>query len=410
MQNLFNFSNLKDRSYLLLIISMALCLSLSQTILTPSLDYIALSIKNNNQSFYDYALIATLAATIPQASSIIAGYLINNLPYKRLIVLVCSTITALSIVMFFYQQHIALYAIFVIICGILLNALICGLDRQLVTLLAHKIRDFQNDLMILCTILAIINYKFSSYIFAIFGLNGIITYCVLLDCVIFTCLRSIPIIEQTITSDEPQVKLPNIMTLFKIILRHKKLITFIGIMYTMIFACSGLTLLLTTKIHHEHLSTTFWSSNMAFMAFGGLFGAIICKTRIMQQLNSILIVCIGEVIFGLCFIGVSQITSEHGIIALVWILGFVNPFILINMNTIVFKYISRHNDLIIISPVVNGLLTSLVYLACLIGPTILNPLLQFGIYYQTLLIACGVITISLAILLINIKNLRNEFI
>ncbi len=401
MKQIFNFTNYKDRNYTLLLVSVVLCLGLSQTVLIPSLDYVALSIKNNNHTFYNYATIAALAASLPPASSLFAGYLVNNIAYKTLISLICGIITFLCLVAFFYHQNFIMYAIFVLCCGILFNALYCGLDRQIVTLLADKIREFQSDFFITSGVSAIVNYKISNYLFLHLGLYGIMGYSLLLTVIIYNCLNAI-YIDPTITQNQaPKANLPNIRVLLKILLKHRKLITFLGIMLTIMFISSGLILLLTTKIHHENLPTTLWSSNMAFMAFGSLLGAITCKARFFKNLNGIATICVAEALYGMCLFAIPMVHSANGLIAIIWLSGFLTPFVLINMNTIFFKYISRDTELIGISPVVNGFIMSAFYILCLIGPMILNQLLQFGIDYKILLI--------LAIILINIKVLRTDF-
>ncbi|HLX54788.1 MAG TPA: MFS transporter [Aquella sp.] len=409
MRQIFNIANYKDRNYTLLLISLALCFASFQTVLIPSLDYIALSIKNNNHTFYNYATVAALATSLPAACSLLAGYLVNNLTYKTLINLICGVVTFFYVLTFFYHQNFVMYAIFVICCGLLFNALFFGLDRQIVTLLTDKIREFQNDMFILGGILAIINYKISGYLFLHFGLYGIAGYCLVLNIIIYICLNAINIDPNVIQNQVPKASLPNIKNLFKTLLKHRKLIVFMGIMLTIMFTSSGLTLLLTTKIHHENLPTTLWSSNMAFMALGGLLGAMVCKLRVWQNINGILILCVAEVLFGICLFGISWIHSANGLLAILWFCGFLNPFILINMNTIFFKYVSNNSDLISISPVVNGLTTSAFYVLCLIGPMILNRLLQFGIDYKILLITCGMLEILLAVILVNIKSLRTDF-
>ncbi|MCE3268308.1 MAG: hypothetical protein K0R49_560 [Burkholderiales bacterium] len=409
MRYIFDFTNYKDQNYTLILVSVALFFSSFTTVLIPSLDYMALSIKNNNHTFYNYATIATLAASLPPACSLLNGYLVNNIAYKTLTNMTCGMVMFLYIIIFFYHQNFLVYTVLVILCGILLNALFLGLDRQIVTLLANKIKEFQNDAFILNGLLAIINYKISNYLFLHFELHGIIVYCLFLNAILFICLNAISTAPKVSSNYISKHKLPNIKVLLKILLEHEKLIIFLVIMLSIMFISSGLTLLLTTKIHHENLPTSLWSSNMAFMAFGGLLGAIICKVRVFQNINSILIICIAEVLFGICLISISIVHLANLLIAILWFCGFLNPFILINMNTVFLKYVSNYSELISISPVVNGLTSSAFYIVCLIGPIILNQLLQVSIDYKLLLVICGILEILIAIILINIKGLKTNF-
>ncbi len=406
MYKIFNISNFKQRDYILLVSAVVLCLTSFQAVLIPSIDYIALSIKNNNHTFYNYAMIATLAGTIPQASSIISGYLVNNLSYKLVVTLICSVIMAFSIVAFLNYKIFILYTIFVISSGVLYNALICSIDKQIVTLLADKIREFQNDIFILCSLMAIINYKLSNLLFAHFGLHGIILYGLLFDTLIFVILLKIKAVDYSSSSASHKQNLPNIRNLIKIFSKHTNLLLFWAIMLAIMCTSSGLTLLLTTKIHHEHLPTALWSSNMSLMALGSVLGALTCKTRLFQQMNDLPVMCIGIACFSLCLISIALSNSPTMLLAILWLCGFINPFILINMNTRFFKYISGDSELIAISPVINGALTSAFYVVCLIGPLMINLLLQIGINYKVLLASSGIIEIILGMVLINVKSLR----
>lgn len=409
MRSIFNFSNFKDSSYVLLLCSVVLSLSTFQTVLVPSLDYVALSIKGNN-SFYNYALVGSLAATIPSASSLIAGYLVNNVVYKKLISIIFLLITSFSIVIAFLHQNFAIYASYVISVSILFNALIFGVDRQVVTLLATKIREYQNDLFIFGSIMAIINYKISNLIYTYFHLNGIIIYCVCLNLVIHLCLRQVPALENIMLSQEDcKSPLPSLKALFKIMAKHRTLLVFWGFMLAIILTFSGLTLLFTTKIHHENLPTSLWSSNMALMASGSLVGALLCRTEYMQKINSIFLICTCVAVMGICIISTAKITSINGMLGALFVFGFFNPMVLISMNTFFAKYISKDNELIAISPVVNGLIASSFYVISLIGPSILNPLLQHGVNYKLLLLTCGSFGIILAMTFVSVGRSQRSF-
>lgn len=406
---MFNLANYKDRNFILLLVAMTLCFSSFQTILTPSIDYIALSIKNNNHMFYSYATIASLVSTIPQASALISGYLVNNFIYKKAINLIFCLIVILGVVAFFYHQSFNIYVIFVIMSGILSVALYCNVDRQIVILLADKIRDFQNDSFILASILSMINYKFSNLLFSNYGLSGIILYNLLLNTIAYICLHNIPAVDKIIADPKHQSSLPNLKFLVKVFLKHPPLLAFWGIMLTIMFASSGFILLLTTKIHHEGISNSVWASNMALMSFGILLGSLVCKTNFMRNINSIKVICFGEVVYGLCLIMISSIHSIRPLFLVIWFCGFMNPFILINMNTLFFKYIAKNEELIVISPIVNGALTSAFYIVCLIGPILTNYFLQINLSYTLLLVLSGIAEIILGLLLINAKIVRSVF-
>lgn len=406
---MFNLANYKDRNFILLLVAMTLCFSSFQTILTPSIDYIALSIKNNNHMFYSYATIASLVATIPQASALISGYLVNNFIYKKAINLIFCLIILLGVVAFFYHQNFNIYVIFVIMSGILSVALYCNVDRQIVILLADKIRDFQNDSFILASILSMINYKFSNLLFSNYGLSGIILYNLLLNTIAYMCLRSIPAVDKIMADPKHHSSLPNLKVLIKIFQKHPPLLAFWGIMLSIMFTCSGFILLLTTKIHHEGISNAVWASNMALMSFGVLLGSLVCKTTFMRKINSIKVICFGEVVYGVCLIMISSIHSIRPLFLVILFCGFINPFILINMNTLFFKYISKNEELIVISPIVNGALMSAFYVVCLIGPILTNYLLQMNLSYTLLLVISGIAEILLSLLLINAKVVRRVF-
>lgn len=407
MYKFFNLNNYRDSNYTLILIAMVLCFSSFQTILTPSIDYIALNIKNNNHMFYSYATIASLVATIPQASALISGYVVNNLLYRKAISIVFGVIVILSGLILLNHKDFGMYVIFVIISGVLSVALYCNIDRQIVILLKDKIRDFQNDSFIWGSILAIINLKFSNWLFVHYSLSGIISYNLLLNTLAFICLYRIPAVDKIASDDNHHDKLPNLVLLIKTFLNHPKLLIFWGVLLVIMFTSSGFTILLTTKIHHEGIPNSVWSSNMALMAFGNLLGAVLCKTSHIKSFNSIKVICFSEIMYGLSLILLTFTHQVNFIFMLTWFLGFINPFILINMNTLFARYISNNEDLVRISPVVNGALTSGFYIVCLIGPLLINFFLQVNISYVTLFIIIGIMEVLLSITLINIKNLRH---
>lgn len=409
MYKALNFPNYKNRNFILLLIAMTLCFGSFQTVLTPSIDYIALTIKNNNHMFYSYATIASLVATIPQASALFTWYLINNLCYKKAINIIFCLIIILGTVAFFYHQNFFIYIIFVIISGILSVALYCNVDRQIVILLSDKIRDFQNDSFIIASVIAMINFKLSNLLFVHYGLSGIIIYNFLLNAVAYLCLYQIPAIDKIILDPKHNSNLPNLRLLVKIFLKHSKLLKFWGIMLSIMFTSSGFMLLLTTKIHHEGISSVIWASNMALMSFGVLLGSLMCKTNFMKHFNSIKVICFSEMVYGLCLITITFIHSISILFFIIWFCGFINPFILINMNTLFFKYIANNDELIAISPVVNGALMSAFYIVCLIGPIITNYLLQINFSYSLLFMISGIVEVLLAILLINMRSLKLAF-
>src|SRR3990167_11009300 len=123
MHKFFEIDNYKDRNFVLLLLAMVLCFTSFQTVLTPSIDFIALNIKHDNYQFYNYATIAALVATLPQISALFAGYLVNNIPYKKAINIILGLIIIAGIIALTYYHNLNLYVIFVITSGILSVAL-----------------------------------------------------------------------------------------------------------------------------------------------------------------------------------------------------------------------------------------------------------------------------------------------
>lgn len=411
MYNYFELNNYKDKNFLLLLFAMVLCFSSFQTILTPSIDFIALSIKNNNQHFYNYATIGSLVATLPQMSALLLGYCVNNIPYKKAINLILGLMIIIGMIMLWHYNNLNLYVFFVIASGILSVALYCSVDRQIVILLSSRIKAYQNDSFIWGSILTIINFKFSNWIFVHYNTIGIIIYSLSFNIIAYLCLRQIPAVDKISSNDMAHhSKLPNILDLLKVFYQHKPLLTFWGMMLLIMFVNSNFTLLFTTKIHHEGIPTEVWSSNMAFMSLGALLGSILCKSRLIRNRGEINVICSAELIFGLCLITFGKIHSINLLLGISYVLGFVNPFVLINMNSLFFKYIANNEDLVKISPVINGTLMSAFYFVCLLGPILSGFLLKSNISYSHLFFITGAAEIILVLLLANMQYVKLEFV
>lgn len=157
MNKLINFilsicANFKDKNYRNILLFVVTSGIVVQSLLLPSLDYVALNIKHSNRLFYSYAAIATIAASLPQALSFINSYLVNNMSFKYILVFGGATILVSGLFMLGLYQHFILYVVWVILCGIVVNAIYLNLSRQICTVLANKIKEYNTDVFLFSSI------------------------------------------------------------------------------------------------------------------------------------------------------------------------------------------------------------------------------------------------------------------
>jgi MFS family permease len=179
------FNNLRDRTYRNVLIFSLLSGILMQSILIPTLDYIALTIKHDNHAFYNYATVATLAATLPQALSLVISYFVNNFSFRKVLVTGLSILLVSGSIILFFQHVFIIYVAWIILCGVIFNAFFLNLSRQICVLFANRMKDYQSDSFILGAIGNMLGYQLGNLIYNCTHLSGII--------IIFTliCITSV---------------------------------------------------------------------------------------------------------------------------------------------------------------------------------------------------------------------------
>jgi len=400
----FSFQNFKNKTYRNILLVSILSGIILQSFLYPSLDYIALNIKNNESLFYNYATVAALALTIPQACSILISYLINNIRYTRMIITTTTMLSILSVIMLLLSHDYNLYAYWTILCGILINALNLCLNRQIYILIADKIKDLQSDIMLFATLGNVIGYKLSNLLFSKFGNQSIIICFIFSIGAIFLALRKIPAINYTLKEKSNSPVTPNIGNVTKLILKQQNLITFLAIMLAIVLCNSGVLLFLTTKIHNNQLPTAVFANIMSAMAIGGFIGAVISKNTKLQSINSINILSSAGIFSAVCLITFSLNNSP-----LVWnilfaIFGAANALFLINMNVTFAQFIIKNKALLAIAPLINGCTMTSFYSVSLIGPFIFKHLLQAQFKLSNILLSTSLISLTLMLFLLIVKG------
>lgn len=370
------FSNLKDATYRNILIFSLLGGVLMQAVLVPTLDYIALTIKHDNQVFYNYATIATLAATLPQALSLLISYFVNNFSFRKVLVTGLSILLVSGSIILFIQHIFIIYVSWIILCGVIFNALYLNLSRQICALFATKIKDYQSDSFILGAIGNILGYQFGNLTYNYTHLSGIIIVFFAVCLAMFLLVRKIKF--NTII-EEARAQTPNLKQLYLVLRKQKQLLMFLGFMFSIILVGSGLNLFLVSKIHQLHLNNTIYSNFFTLMTIGSMSGALLLKNPKVQHLNNLHSLITASCLFLISYLFLANSATLYCLHIIAVILGFANSLFLINMNTICMNFINRDQELLKIAPIVNGFMMSGFYGVSLLGPLIYNHLLQTAI-------------------------------
>lgn len=391
MSKFISFKNLKEQNYRNLLIFFVLSNVVMQSLVYPSLEYLALSMKGDEHGFYSYATLGSVAGTIPLATSVIISYVVNNIRYKTLLISVICILLGISLIAILVQHNYIIYVLWVILSGILINALAFSIIRQTYALLADRFKDWQSDMMLFIAIGNIVGFKLSHLMYNWIAGQGLILVSIISTLIYFVFLRKIPAIDATFSDDESRSSAPHLGKVLKVLFRHKQFIVFLVIMLTIVLCGSGLVLFLTSTIYHNHLPNSVFANIMSVMASGGFIGALVSKSLKIQRLNSIYMLVISGFIFAICYGVVSLLKNSNMLYFICGTLGIVNVLFLVNMNTLFARFIINSKELFTIAPLINGFTTSCFYIVSLSGPFIFKYLLQASISYTIIMLAICII-------------------
>lgn len=374
MFKLFSFQNFKESNYRNIIFFSILSGIAMQAFLLPSLDYIALDLKQGHQ-FYNYATIATLAGTIPQAISLLIGYFVNNIKFKKVISIGFALIFISSIATLIFHQYFVTYVIWIILCGIIFNAIFLNISRQICSLFNDKIKQYQSDSMLLSNFGNMIGFRLGSTIYNHFHLSGLIISFILINVITFLIIKKVKFNDEIENFEQVTF---NIKYALKTIINNKQLIIFLGLMFSIIFVGSGFNIFILGKIHTLNLGTHAYANCLTMLTLGGILGALIIKTNKMQNANSFKSQIGASIFFIMTYVIIGNSASSVMILGAMLMFGLSNIICLVNMNTICFNFIQKDKALLQIAPMINGFMQTGFYTLSLLGPIMYSTFLQHG--------------------------------
>ena len=383
-----NLDNYRNKTYRYVILTCILSYVLIGNILTPLLNYHAIMLPSNNPNFYNYASLANIIPSLPFMLSILISYLINNLRYKSILWLTFASVITLSlIILLFPLANFYWLCAYVLACSILFRGLYFSLDKQLTTILADKVRDFQSDLVIWGGIFGAIDIKLSGYLYQNYQVRGIAAGFMLGCVLLWWCARQIPPVSQLEeTAFSKKLHLP-LTQVIQRLWQHPQLVSLLFIILLLMLANSPYYILITTKIHHDQISLSHYTTLNSLAMFVGIIGALLYKTKLFSQFSAKNTLIILVFLYGLTLLGLSLSVNFYQF-GLMYILGnLLSGVLAIHILTLALQQISLSPNLSAISPLINGILASLFYLASLVGQTGTNLALNHAISYKTILIA-----------------------
>lgn len=375
MFKLFSFQNFKESNYRNIVFFSILSGIAMQAFLLPSLDYIALDLKQDH-NFYNYATIATLAGTLPQAISLLIGYFVNNIKFRKIIAIGFAIIFVSSTVTLIFHQYFATYVIWIILCGVIFNAIFLNISRQICSLFSDKIKHYQSDSMLLSSFGNMIGFRLGSTIYNQFHLSGLIIGFISINVITLLMIKRVKFDDEIENFEQATF---NIKYALKTILSNKQLVMFLGLMFSIIFVGSGFNIFILGKIHTLNLGTHTYANCLTMLTLGGTLGALIMKTNKMQNANSFKSQIGASVIFIMTYIIIGNSTSYIMILGAMLMFGLSNIIYLVNMNTICFNFIQKDKKLLQIAPTISGFMQTGFYTLSLLGPIMYSALLQHGL-------------------------------
>lgn len=395
LEKLVSFRNWQDDNYRGILLFSIISGVLMQSLILPSLDYLTLDIKNNANAFYNLATVATIAASLPYAISFIISYFVNNLTFKRVFYIGFSLLVVSSIFIFYYNS-IKIYVLWIVLCGIVFNAISLNFTRQICYLLSDKIKDYQSDLFLFVSLGNILGYKSGNMIYNHWHLRGIILSFFIALIGIFFIIKNIKFNQVIERADTLQPSIgKSIMTMIK----HRQLITFLMLIFSIIFLGSGFNLFALSKIHKLQLSNIAYAHMSIILTIGGFAGALLIKNPTIQKFSSDKSIILAVLSIMTAYL-VSSVTSVIALLAVViFIFGFANVFFLVNMNTICYRFMNADKELLSIAPMISGFMMTGFYSLSLLGPFIYRLLFKAGFSLSSLLIIIASLQMIIVIIL-----------
>lgn len=399
LTKIISFKNLADLTYRNILFYSILAGVAMQTFLLSSIDYLALEIKHSDKVFYNYATIATLAATLPQALSLIISYLVNNLHFRKLLILGFSIIWISGVIIIFVKHNFLAYVTWIIVCGIIFNAIFLNLSRQMIRLLNERIKDYQSDSFLLGALGNMLGYQLGSLGYNHLHLNGIIIIflisCLLMFFIIFR-------VKFDTSIEKAEHNLINPKSALTTLLKQHNLLIFIVFILSIILVGSGLNMFILAKIHQLQLKNHVYANLWSCSAAGGIIGALMIKNPWVQQKDNFKSLTAANLLIIVAYLGVGNSQSQILLELVMGIFGFANTVFLINMNTICFSFINRDKNLLAIAPLINGFMMTGFYTVSLVGPLIYNVLLQHNISVTAIVNLVAIVEIGIMAICYNL--------
>ena len=399
---IFQFHNYQDKAYRYLLLSGLLNMVLISNILSPILSYLSFGIKENS-TFINHATIANLIPGLPFMFSVIISYIVNNVSYRKLITLVFLLVFTLSgVLIIFGITNFLVLAGIILFIGILYRAVYFSLDRQLCTIVGNRMYQFQSDFALLGSIIGAFDLKLSSYLYTNYHLKGVLICFVIGNILLYYCYRQIPpsvSVEQVIKTQKIRP-----LALFTKLSKYPALLSYVGLIFISMFLGGTLNLLLMKKIHDYNVPISTYTTIMSISMMVNIVSSLICKTNFITKCNKqlLLAICItvasffiiGQITFsnmlgfGVCYVATS---------AVFWIFY-------ITMTSVFFMHLQQSQELILISPLINGVIGSLYYLASFSGQLVMSFFMKHVLNYQLLFVIVVIGYVVIALLILRLKH------
>ena len=386
-----------NKDYFLIIVCNLIVYTVPFSFLIPSLDYLALELRNKPNDFYNYATVASVVMMVPFLFTGVMGYVLTKLDNRKVVNVCLSLLLFLSLLTLVLPKQFNILAGYFLIVCILLQMIGLALYRRIFVLLKEQIKSYQSDSVIFGGLLGVINFKLSSYLFGAFGINAILLVFMLL--VVLLCHLSCKI------SNVAEPKSQNIAnskhSLLKgdgfvaLVNKERSFIKFVLIVLLATFALAPAMLLLTTLTYANGFSTSTYSTILSLSSAMSVMAGLLMKAKPLQTANNIQMYVKLLIITGLFFCAYSLIRQQTTLIVVSLLFNFVNSMALIFMTTIINQHIAFSSGLLRFYALVEGGIITVFYLINISANFVVNLLLKIDVAYQLLyLINGGLLIIS----------------
>jgi hypothetical protein len=298
-----------------------------------------------------------------------------------------------------------LIAAFIVSSYILFRAVIFSLDKQVVTLIANQIQDFQADFWILGCLVSGSATKLSGYLYIHYGLSSIIYCFVILSGLVGLVALKIPAVKELEIQDIHKAQnTPAMIEVIRILIRKKQMLLFVGLVMAIMLLESSNSILITAKIHFENLGVSTFATIGLVEGIFSVVGALSCKLKFVRKLKISNLLGIPVFMLGVSCLVLVFTHSPFLLVMVLAIKVIFTYFLAVNIEVQLSKFIINDVELIKISPLVNGIAVSARYLMFIIGPIIFGIFLNYNINYNILFMLVGAILFILSVLIFKLKR------